>query len=168
MKECELIFLNYKEYITFINLEIHDKSIKESLTRWYYHSWRCDYEFGIELKTKKIYWYIRIFIFNKNKIEEKKDLIKTLEEIEMLFINVAIGKEYQVFISEYKNIFQNKIENEILNQLSNHKFCFCDFWNQYAKGCMSCIIINKEKDDYLISKFIKEGETSLYVALGNI
>lgn len=65
LKECESIFKKFTDYITFLNLIIHDKSIKESRSKWSSSIRREDYDFGVELKNDKIYGYIKIIMFNK-------------------------------------------------------------------------------------------------------
>ena len=63
-------------------------------------------------------------------------------------------------------MFENTLENEIL---SNHKyslFYFYELSNDYNQSSKGFIIVNKNKDDYYISKTINAGESKLYLLFG--
>ena len=166
LKECEKLFLNYKEYKTFINIIINDISISEIEYHRYWKYYGVYYDFKSEFKTNKIKALIYVSIFKK-KERKKKDLNKAFESIEKEFLNLAEGREYNIVIEKYDKMFKETIISEILKDLKNALYLFYEISNKYNKSSRGHIIVNKDVNDSFLSKFIQTDECSLYLLLGN-
>ena len=166
LKECEKLFLNYKEYKTFINVIINDISISEIEYHRYWKYYGVYYDFKSEYKSNKIKALLYVSIFKK-KERKKKDLNKAFESIEKEFLNLAEGREYGIVIQKYDKMFKETIISEILKDLKNALYLFYEISNKYNKSSRGHIIVNKDVNDSFLSKVIQTDECSLYLLLGN-
>ena len=166
LTECEKLFLNYKEYKTFINIIINDISISEIEYHRYWKYYGVYYDFKSEFRSNKLKALIYVSIFKK-KERQKKDLNKAFESIEKEFLNLAEGREYSIVIQKYDKMFKETIISEILKDLKNALYLFYEISNKYNKSSRGHIIVNKDVNDSFLSKFIQTDECSLYLLLGN-
>ena len=169
LNECELLFLNFKEYKTFINLLIYNNGLKEShgCQTWNTISGKNTVTFDVEFKSQNINSYLNVSMFTKNKKRTKKDLGKAVDLIEKEFLNLAEGREYNIFYKKYYELFKIKFD-EILKNYKYSLFFFIQLSNKFFKYSIGYIIINKDKesDDYFLSKFINADECKLDIVFG--
>ena len=120
----------------------------------------------INFNSDKIEAQIVLSMFLKDRKRTAKDLTEALNLAEKEFLNLAEGRTFETFYEKFYKMFENTLENEIL---SNHKyslFYFYELSNDYNQSSKGFIIVNKNKDDYYISKTINAGESKLYLLFG--
>ena len=166
-KEAEKKLLNYKNFKIFIHLTISDKSIKRN------NSYRnaglysnIDIYFSLEFDSQNINAILNVAMFKKNLKRTKKDLSNVIPLTEKEFLNLAEGREYEIFMEKYYKIFEEKFEKEILSGYKFSLFYFLETSNKYYESSKGFMIINGEKNDYFLSKNIDAGDIKLYIALG--
>ena len=159
--------LNYKNFKIFIHLTISDKSIKRN------NSYRnaglyanIDISFSLEFDSQNINAILNVAMFKKNLKRTKKDLSNVIPLTEKEFLNLAEGREYEIFMEKYYKIFEEKFEKEILSGYKFSLFYFLETSNNYYESSKGFMIINGEKNDYFLSKNIDAGDIKLYIALG--
>ena len=106
-------------------------------------------------------------MFNSKIKREKKELNEALKKIEILFVNLAEGREFEVFNKKYFEILKNKIKDDVLKDLKKSLFYCYVLSNNLNKSSNGFIISNKGKNDSIINKFITADEISFYMLLGN-
>ena len=166
-KEIEQIFLNYKNYKTFIHLTIYDKSIIGNNCHIGYGCFNnIDIFFSLELDFKSIKTILNIIMFKKNIKRTKTDIPKVIISAEKEFLNLAEGREYKIFIEKYYKIFEDKFEKEILKGHKFSLFYIIEISNKYYKSSKGFRIINGDNNDYFLNKFIDAGDIRSYIAFG--
>ena len=165
-QESEKILLNYKDHKTFIHITIHDRKINgyESLRKYGLYSNACT--FDLEFKSDKIKAFVNIIMFKRNIKRTKRDLSKVLTMAEKEFLNLAEGREYNVFMEKYYKLFEDKFFKELISGYKYSLFYFIETSNKYYKSSKGFKIINKEKDDFILYKFINAGDIKFYIAFG--
>lgn len=167
LKETEKLFLIYKEYKIFIHLSINENSIKAD--NYYSDSGlfhMVDLLFYVGFESKNIKADFDIIIFKKNRKRTKKDLSNVMTLIETEFLNMAEGREYKIFMEKYYKMFEDKLNKEILDGYNYSLYYYIETFNKLYKGTKGFKFINKDKDDYALSKLIDSGDIKLYVAFG--
>ncbi len=165
LKVCEKLFTNYIEYKTFIYIIIRDKKkliIWEDLI-----ALNIQINLKVILKqTTQSVQYINIFSKKISRI--KKDLRESLYLIEKEFLNLAEGRDYKIFKEKYFEIFNATLKDELLKSLKYSSIYNIDMFMNDEINSRGFIIVNKDKDDYFLSKNIRIDEYSLYILLGNV
>ena len=167
LKESEKIFLIYKEYKIFMHLSINEKSIKgnDSFSdSGLFH--KVDYYLNVGFESKNIKANFDIIIFKKNLKRTKIDLSNVMTLIETEFLNIAEGREYKIFMEKYYKMFEDKFFKEILYGCRFSLYYYIETFNKSYKGTKGFKFINKDKDDYVLSKLIDSGDIKLYVNFG--
>ena len=166
-KESEKIFLIYPDYKTFIHLTIYDKTIKgNNLYRDFGLYSNIDFCFNLEFESQKIKAILNVAMLKRNKKRTKTDIAKIITQAENEFLNLAEGREYDIFMKKYYKIFEEKFEKEIVSGHKYSLFYIIEFSNKYYKSSKGFKIINGEKDDYFLNKYIDSGDIKFYIALG--
>jgi len=168
LKEISKLFIDFKDYKSFIHLYIYNKGIKESdyYKTWNTKSLKDTLDFDIDFSSQKIEASVNINMFAKNIKRTKKDLREVLNIAEKEFLNLAEGRTYKIFKEKYYQIFRRKLLDEILKDYKYSLFYFFNLSNKYHIYSSDSIIINKDIDDYFISKTINAGESKLYIIFG--
>ena len=99
LNECNIFFLKYQNYITFVSLVIFNKSIKQSnyFLDWTFIAGETTQVLGIDFISDKIEAKLTIGMFLKERERTKKDLTKALNLAEKEFLNLAEGRTYDTF-----------------------------------------------------------------------
>ena len=166
LKESEKIFLIYKEYKIFMHLSISEKLIQENNffnNSGLFHM--VDLHCNVGFESKNIKADLDIIIFKKNRKRTKKDLSNVMTLIETEFLNLAEGREYKIFMEKYYKMFEDKFK-EILDGYNYSLYYYIETFNNSYKGTKGFKFINKDKDDYVLSKLIDSGDIKLYVNFG--
>ena len=168
LNECNILFLKYQNYITFVNLIIFNKSIQQSkyIINRTFMSGKTTQIIDVYFKSDKIQAQINVGMFLKERKRKKKDLTEALILAEKEFLNLAEGRTYDTFHDKYFKMFENTLENEILTDLKYSLFYFYVLLNKYTQYSFEFIIVNKNKEDYYLSKEINAGESILYLLFG--
>jgi len=149
----------YKEYKIFAHLSINEKSIKENNSykdSGLYHV--VDLYYNVEFESKNIKADFDIIILKKNLKRTKRDLSNVMALIETEFINIAEGREYKIFMEKYYKMFEDKFCKEILGGYNYSFYYYIETFNKSYKGSKGFKFINKDKDDYALSKVIDSGD----------
>ena len=168
LQECNILFLKYQNYITFVSLVIFNKSIKQSnyYLDWAFIAGETTQILDIDFISDKIEAKLTIGMFLKERERTKKDLTKALNLAEKEFLNLAEGRTFDTFHDKYFKMFENTLENEILTEYKYSLFYFNVLLNKYTQYSKGFIIVNKNKEDYYLSKEINAGESILYLLFG--
>ena len=166
LKEVEKLFLNYKDYKTFVNLIIQ-KVIDESDFERTWNSFSAEKSFNVAFKSKIIKGKAFIEMYKKNIKRVKKDIKNEFDEIEKEFLNLAEGRKYDIFKDKYYKMFEDKFD-DIFNKKTKNLCYFYQLNNKFYKGSWGYIIVNKSEDDYFLKKIIPTEEISLYLVLANV
>ena len=168
LNECKNLFSKYENYITFVNLIIFNKSMKNSKYYTYFNCFAGNTTEYIEesFNSDKIEAQLAVAMFLKQRKRTQKDLKPSLNLAEKEFLNLAEGRTFEIFHSNFLKTFKNSLENEILSGYKYSLFLFYELSNKYNQSSKGFIIINKNKDDYYISKMIDAGESKLYLLFG--
>ena len=168
LQECNILFLKYQNYITFVSLVIFNKSIKQSnyFLDWTFIAGETTQILGIDFISDKIEAKLTIGMFLKERERTKKDLTKALNLAEKEFLNLAEGRTYDTFHDKFFPLFVNSMENEILADYKYSLFYSYVLLNKYTQYSKGFIIVNKNKEDYYLSKEINAGESILYLLFG--
>jgi len=120
----------------------------------------------IDFISDKIEAKLTIGMFLKERERTKKDLTKALNLAEKEFLNLAEGRTFDTFHDKFYPLFVNSMENEILADYKYSLFYFYVLLNKYTQYSKGFIIVNKNKEDYYLSKEINAGESILYLLFG--
>lgn len=106
-KESEKIFQNYPDYKIFVHLTIYDKTIKgnNSYRDFGLYS-NIDCVFSLEFEFKKFKAILNGAMLKRNKKRTKTDISKIITQVENEFLNLAEGREYDIFMEKYYKIFE--------------------------------------------------------------
>ena len=88
--------------------------------------------------------------------------------IEKEFLNLAEGRDYKIFKEKYFEIFNATLKDELLKSLKYSSIYNIDMFMNDEINSRGFIIVNKDKDDYFLSKNIRIDKYSLYILLGNV
>jgi hypothetical protein len=121
--------------------------------------------FNVGFESKNIKADLDIILFKKNRKRTKKDLSNVMTLIETEFLNLAEGREYKIFMEKYYKMFEDKLKEILDGYKYSLYYCIETFNNSY-KGTKGFKFINKDKDDYVLSKLIDSGDIKLYVNFG--
>ena len=151
-----------------MSLVIFNKSIKQSnyFLDWTFIAGETTQILDIDFISDKIVAKLTIGMFLKERERTKKDLTKALNLAEKEFLNLAEGRTYDTFRVNYFKMFENTLENEILHEYKYSLFYFYVLLNKYTQYSKGFIIVNKNKEDYYLSKEINAGESILYLLFG--
>ena len=168
LNECKILFLKYQNYITFVSLVIFNKSIKQSnyFLDWAFIAGETTQIIDVYFNSDNIKAQINVGMFLKERERTKKDLTKALNLAEKEFLNLAEGRTFDTFHDKYFKMFENTLENEILTEYKYSLFYFNVLLNKYTQYSKGFIIVNKNKEDYYLSKEINAGESILYLLFG--
>ena len=168
LNECKIFFLKYQNYITFVSLVIFNKSIKQSkyFLDWAFIAGETTQIIDVYFNSDNIKAQINVGMFLKERERTKKDLTKALNLAEKEFLNLAEGRTFDTFHDKYFKMFENTLENEILTEYKYSLFYFNVLLNKYTQYSKGFIIVNKNKEDYYLSKEINAGESILYLLFG--
>ena len=121
---------------------------------------------GVYFKSDNIKAELIIGMFLKEKKRKKKDLTEALILAEKEFLNLAEGRTYDTFYDKYFKMFENTLKNEILPEYQYSLLSYYVLLNKYTQYSKGFIIVNKNKEDYYLSKEINAGESILYLLFG--
>ena len=113
LNEISKLFIDFKDYISFIHLYIYNNDIKEShnYQTWNTVSGKSTLAFDINFSSKKIGALVNINMFIKNKKRTQKDLSEVLNIAEKEFLNLAEGRSFTIFREKYYELFKHKLSD---------------------------------------------------------
>ena len=151
-----------------MSLVIFNKSIKQSkyYLDWAFIAGETTQIIDVYFNSDNIKAQINVGMFLKERERTKKDLTKALNLAEKEFLNLAEGRTFDTFHDKYFKMFENTLENEILTEYKYSLFYFNVLLNKYTQYSKGFIIVNKNKEDYYLSKEINAGESILYLLFG--
>ena len=100
LNECNSIFVSNKEYKAFIYLMIKDEKQKQMD---FLRNWSEDYKYyiPIKFKTNSIFGFIIIILLKRDHKRINKDISNSFKIIKNEFLNLAEGRNYEIFKSKY-------------------------------------------------------------------
>ena len=168
LNECNNFFLKYPNYITFVSLVINNKSLNKAK---YYSNFdvikgKTTQVVEVNFKSDKIEAEMIISMFLKERSRTPKDLTKAFNLAEKEFLNLAEGRTFETFYEKFFKMFEDTLENEILPYYKFSLFYFYQLSNEFNQSSKGFIMVNKNKDDYYLSKTINAGNAILYLLFG--
>ncbi len=166
LNECNSIFVSNKEYKAFIYLMIKDEKQKQ---KDFSRNWDRDYKYyiPIKFKTNSIFGFIIIILLKRDRKRINKDISNSFKIIKNEFLNLAEGRNYEIFKSKYFKMVKQKII-EIRKEYGTELFIFYELSNKNIIATRGFIISNKGKNDCYLSELIKVEDYSFYLLLAKV
>ena len=168
LNECNNFFLKYPNYITFVSLVINNKSLNKAK---YYSSFdvikgKTTQVVEVNFKSDKMEAQMIISMFLKERSRTPKDLTEAFKLTEKEFLNLAEGRTFEKFYEKFYKMFEDTLINEILPNYKYSLFYFYQLSNEFNQSSNGFLMVNKNKDDYYLSKTINAGNAILYLLFG--
>ena len=166
LNECNSVFISNKEYKAFIYLMIKDEKQKQ---KDFLRNWFRDYKYYIPIKfqTNAIFGFIIIILLKRDYKRINKDISNSFQIIKNEFLNLAEGRNYEIFKSKYFKMVEQKI-SEIRKEYGSELFIFYELSNKNIIATRGFIISNKGKNDCYLSELIKVEDYSFYLLLAKV
>lgn len=109
LNEINPLFLNYKEYKTFIHVLIKNETIKKKdFRRKHDYINNSGKNFHVKFNNNKIFGLVHVHMFNINIKRTEKDTKNFFDSTLNNFLNLAEGREFDIFIEKYYKMFYDK------------------------------------------------------------
>ena len=170
LNEINPLFLNYKEFKTFIHVLIKNETIKKKdYRRNHIYINNSGKNFYVKFRGDKIFGLVSVHMFNINIKRMKIDTRNFFDSTLNNFLNLSEGREFDIFIEKYYKMFYDKFYEEYESKIKNENICiFYDFSNKYNMVSYGSYFINEGGNDFILTKEIKTDKWSLYLLMVNI
>ena len=170
LNEINPLFLNYKDYKTFVHVLVKNETIKnKNFSRYHNFKNNSGKNFSVKFKNTKIFGLVNVHMFNINIKRTKKDITNFFDSTLNNFLNLAEGREFDIYIQKYHKMFQDKFNEEYNLNYKDKSICvFYDLSNKYNMVSYGSNFINEGENDCILSKEVKTDKWSFYFLMANI